>query len=584
MTRALDGARVALYARYSSDQQREASIEDQIRVCQEGIARLGEPASITPFTDYAISGTHTDRSGLTMLVEQIRQGVIDAVVVEDLSRLSRDFDDAAVMFEELRAAGVRIIGVSDGVDTGVEGAMFMARIRTVVNAEYIDQLRKKTHRGLVGRAKHGYATGNVGYGYRTLPEEVGGQVVGHRIEIDPETGPVVVRIFIMSRDGHSLSAIARALNADCIASPRERAKTRHKAKGWGPSTIRAILYNPKYAGVWVYNKQQWVTVKTTDPNNPMRKKKTRRPRERDVSEQVPSGGDGIREDLRIIEPDLWDAVQTRLAATKAKYTRRGRQGPGVDRHSYPLSGILRCGSCGTKFTIMSGASTGYYRCPSRKRNGTCTSRHSVKESVVREGILGTLEQTLVSPKALAYVRKQVAIQLGKAGPSREVVVREHRERLGRIEGEIEQLVTFIAKGNHSDYIATKLGDLEHQAKIERAALARLKTQSTAPLVLPNLDEITARVFDVRRLVAKNPKVARELLKQLFGDDGITMVAKDGLYVANGTLLPLVLLGGAKRETTRNQLNDSALFQRGSGDLLRDCNNVISLPFMWQQAA
>jgi len=121
--------------------------------------------------------------------------------------------------------------------------------------------------------------------------------------IDENQAPIIRRIFIEYHDGGALHRIARALNLEGIPSPRVGSK--HKYYGWGASTIRAILYNEKYAGTWRFKERQWVKVPGTNK---------RRPRTRAADEVITIE----RPDRRIIDAELWTAVRARLSAIHRK--------------------------------------------------------------------------------------------------------------------------------------------------------------------------------------------------------------------------------------------------------------------------
>jgi DNA invertase Pin-like site-specific DNA recombinase len=102
--------RAVIYARYSTDLQSEASIEDQVRLCRARIASEGWSLVIT-YTDHAISGASRLRPGYQKLLEDARAGSIDVVVAEALDRLSRDQEDIAALYKQLGFAGVRLVTI-----------------------------------------------------------------------------------------------------------------------------------------------------------------------------------------------------------------------------------------------------------------------------------------------------------------------------------------------------------------------------------------------------------------------------------------------------------------------------------------
>jgi DNA invertase Pin-like site-specific DNA recombinase len=119
-------ARAVIYARYSTEMQRAASIDDQVRLCRERIAREGWDF-VQVFADRAISGSSCLRPGYQNLLEAVRLGAVDVVVAEAMDRLSRDQEDIAGLYKRLKFAGVRIITLAEGevseLHVGLKGTM-----------------------------------------------------------------------------------------------------------------------------------------------------------------------------------------------------------------------------------------------------------------------------------------------------------------------------------------------------------------------------------------------------------------------------------------------------------------------------
>jgi site-specific DNA recombinase len=146
--------RAALYARYSSDRQRDASIDDQFRNCISFAEREGWTVEAR-YQDEAISGSRADRPGYRMLVGDAEAHKFDVLIVDDLSRLSRDEVEMKQLIRRLRFRNIRLIGVSDGFDSASKGAKVQATFRSLMNDMYLDDLREKTYRGLAGQALKG---------------------------------------------------------------------------------------------------------------------------------------------------------------------------------------------------------------------------------------------------------------------------------------------------------------------------------------------------------------------------------------------------------------------------------------------
>ena len=527
---------VAIYARFSSDRQRETSIEDQVRRCRDYIAQSGgDPEKAQVFSDFAISGAGLDRPGFEAMMNAIESQRVQVIVTEDLSRISRDFTDAAIIFRKLQFAQIPLIGVADGIDTSSKNAKLSFTVKSLVADLYLDDLRDKTLRGLEGRALAGYATGNTPYGYRTIAEvDEYGNTRGHRIEIDPDQAAILRRIFTEYVEGGSLLGIAKGLNQDGIPSPR--ARTRHKTKRWGRSSIRAILYNEKYSGLWKYKQRQWVKVPGTN---------RRVPRDRDASEVISSE----RPELRIIDHDLWEATRKRLASMKRKYTKKRSKERVISngKSNYLLSGILVCGQCDSPMVVHSGGKTKYYHCSGNRNKGICDNSRLVREKLIRTKLLAGIREQLSSQEGIAYVRKRVAEELGEFSRRIAAELKERRARLGRTEDKIRSLIEFLAQGERSDYITTALRDLEAHARAEKIEIDRLDRDSREPLRLPSLDEVATLVFDLEARFAQDPVAGRNQLRSWLKDELIRITPQaDGSWIAEGAIYPLVILCDSKK--------------------------------------
>jgi DNA invertase Pin-like site-specific DNA recombinase len=213
--------RAVIYARYSSEKQREASLEDQIRLCRERAASNGWDV-VQVYLDRAMSGATVLRPRYQALMMAAREGDFDILIAEALDRLSRDQEDIAALFKRLNHAGIRIVTLADGeineLHVGLKGTM---------NALFLKDLRAKTHRGLRGRAEAGQSAGGNAYSYHVLAR-IGPDsrpTVGER-EIVPHEATVIQRIFEAYASGSSPRRIAMDLNA----SPRRASRHGHPAR------------------------------------------------------------------------------------------------------------------------------------------------------------------------------------------------------------------------------------------------------------------------------------------------------------------------------------------------------------------
>lgn len=208
--------RVALYARFSSDLQRQTSIEDQLRAARTRAATEGWNI-VAERSDSAVSGStpFALRPGSKALLADALAGRFDVLIVEGLDRTFRDVGEQEQVIKRLEHRGIRVIGTSDGYDTQAKGRKVMRIARGLVNELYLDDLSEKTHRGLVGQFERGLSAGGRSFGYRT--QEAQG---GRRMVIDEAEATHVRWIFDRYAEGWSPVSIAHELNRLGVPAPR----------------------------------------------------------------------------------------------------------------------------------------------------------------------------------------------------------------------------------------------------------------------------------------------------------------------------------------------------------------------------
>jgi site-specific DNA recombinase len=167
--------RCAIYARYSSDLQRNSSIEDQIRKCKEFAERQGWIVLDDYIrSDAAISGAAlAGRGALRSLIEAAKKKPrpFDRILVEDTSRLARNLSDALSLVDKLDYYGVFVVSVSQGIDSQQKSARSLLTLDGMVDEQFLVALADKVHRGQEGRVLKGLNPGGRCYGYVNVPIE-----------------------------------------------------------------------------------------------------------------------------------------------------------------------------------------------------------------------------------------------------------------------------------------------------------------------------------------------------------------------------------------------------------------------------
>jgi site-specific DNA recombinase len=440
--------RYAIYARYSSDLQRQSSIEDQIRKCNEhGKAQGWIAVQDCIYTDEAISGVSTQRPGLQRMLSAAlsTRRPFDVILIDDTSRISRSLSDAVQLFEKLRFAGLRVIAVAQGIDTQSEQADVLVTVHGLVDSLYVKELSKKTHRGLEGAFLRGLHAGGRCFGYRNVPAEGGGV----RLEIEESEAAVVRRIFEMSASGLSLKRIAKALNADRVCPPRPRLTVKHAT--WAPTAIREMLRRDVYAGRLIWNRSRFIKVPGTN-------KRVARPRPR--SEWQTSE----RPDLRIVNDALWQAVQVRQAKMQHLYGGH----PGLLNRSASsgnlLTGFIKCGLCGGNLVIVTGRKRRHamYGCPQHWYRGACANGLRIRQTELESGLLHELQTALSKPAAISHILDEFKRQLKSA----QVAFSKGRdgieERKEEIDVELARLIAAVAESGHSAALLAAIAEREQE--------------------------------------------------------------------------------------------------------------------------
>ncbi len=494
--------RVAIYARFSSALQREASIEDQERLCRERAAREGWRV-VEVFADRAISGASMLRPGLQALLESAQAGKIDVVIAEALDRLSRDQADVAALFKRLSFAGVAIVTLAEGevseLHVGLKGTM---------NQLFLKDLAAKTRRGLRGRVEQGLSGGGNSYGYKVVRRlgADGTPVTGER-EIDAAEAAVIRRVFRDFADGLSPRAIAQRLNAEGVPGPRgalwrDTAIRGHRTRGTG------LINNELYIGRLVWNRLRYVK----DPETGRRVSR-QNPPEAWITIDVP--------EMRIVDDTLWDRVKARqdaiageprVQAIKATEFWKKR------RQTRLLTGLLRCGCCGGGF-----ASVGkdYVACAAARKLGTCEQRRSFRRAELEDAVLDLLRNRLMQPDAVAeFVRAFSAEMNAQRGDDSAARSRQEAERAA-LKRKLDGLYDAIAEGLRTPGLKDKLEGLEARVTALDEALA---APAPSPVRLhPNLSELYRRKVTELAATLTDPGIRVQALEVVRGlIEGVTV--------------------------------------------------------------
>jgi DNA invertase Pin-like site-specific DNA recombinase len=497
--------RTALYARFSTDRQSEASVEDQFRVCERLAGREGFDI-VHRFEDRGISGGTTKRPGYQALLRAARRREFEVIVAEDLKRLWREQAEQWRAIKEFIDLSIAIVTAS-GIDSRQQNFEIIASVIGAAGELERKEAAYRTRRGLEGRAVAGKPTGGKAYGYIAARDSGTGE-----LEVNEAEAAVVRRVFEMYAEGMSPRAIAGRLNEEGVPSPGatwKRTARRRDAK-WLASAVHGeedrgsgILNNRRYVGVVVWGRTQWRRGAADSS------KRHRTMNAKPMHE-------ALDERLRIVPQSLWDRVKVRQAEQRRTVGARvkgalGRNAAGAGRPSrYPLSGLLRCAECGASYTMADGRA---YACASHVNGAACTNTIRVARTLAEDRILASVKADLRDPAVIAEAERRFARAMAeRMKPDTRALA-----RIAELEREVGNLVGAIAGGvlKASPALGRRLAATEEE-------LARLKAaqQARAPVVARIAPRVAERferiVTDLEMRLQRDPERSRAALIEAIG--------------------------------------------------------------------
>ena len=529
--------RVALYARYSSDNQRDASIEDQLRLCREYAKKQGWHV-VEGYNDRAVSGASLIRPGIQALLTDASRGLFDVVLAEALDRISRDQEDVAGVYKRLTFAGIKIVTLSEGEIThlhvGLKGTM---------NALFLKDLADKTRRGIRGRVEQGKSGGGLCYGYRPVTKlDAKGEPIRGDRAINEGEAEIIRRIFHEFAAGKSPRAIVRDFNAKRVLGPH--------GGTWMDTTIRGhasrgtgILNNELYIGKLVWNRLRYV-------KNPDTGKRISRinPKSEWIIQDVP--------ELRIVEDSVWEAAKCRQAALAIEFQESiqavrktfANRLNGQHRKRFLFSGLLSCGMCGGNYVVIQ---NDRYGCANHFRRGACKNGHTVKRDVIEMRIFDGLKKILVTPQAAEKAVRDFQVETNRLNHERRAAAEADKRTLERVERQIEKAVDTIVDGGKSPALLDRLGKLERE-KAE-ASFRLANAPQDFPDVHPNMAEVYRAKIERLSEALEDPEAAleaAELIRSLVSKVSLLPGPKRGdvLATLHGDLAGILTLVGQKNKS------------------------------------
>ena len=514
----------ASYSRYSSDQQREDSITDQQRKCHEAAERNGH--RILPefeYADGAVSGTKLHRDGLDAMLRGAEAGEFHVLYFHSLSRLARESVITMPMLKRLvYNHRVRIVSVTEGIDSDRDNWEVIASIMSLLHERYIKELAENVFRGQEGTVLAEFAVGDHRFGFKTEP--IPGSEATRRgrhakprmtYVIDETTAPWVIRIFDwFVKERRSLNWIARELN-------RRGAPKDHRAwtPDWSHGLVTSLLSCPKYIGIWPWGENKNV-------RDPETGKIRQEPRPEEECEKwtrhLPY--------LRIIEQEVFDKAQELLEENYERSAENrssdGRLKGGASTHPrHLLSGLIRCGQCGSKFHV-GGTNSKYMFCP-RHHRGTCLCQTQLRRDRAERMILDEIGSRILSNSDWFQAAYDRTVKVWRQAVDRvPAELSCAQQALADLDRRIERLVDRIERGLDDPDVEHRLGDRRSERRKLRKRVEKLQQANEHCGPEPTVEWVQERLRDLSDTLRGDAPAAAYALRDLLGGQIVVAEIRD----------------------------------------------------------
>ena len=433
--------KAAIYARYSSDNQREESLDAQIRAATEFAQRNGYTI-VKTYTDHAKTATSDNRPGFQQMFKEIDSGLFQAVIVHKLDRFSRSRVDSAIYKEALRKHNIRLVSVLEYFDNSPESVVLESVLEGF--AEYFSRnLSREVMKGMRETAHQCKHTGGIPpLGYDVGPER--------RYVINETEAEAVKLIFDSFAAGYGYKKI-------CVQLKGKGFKSK-KGKDFTPTSLHDILRNEKYTGLYIFNRT--VSKVCGSRNNHASK----------AAEDIIRIPDGMP---AIISKELFSAVRKKMGNSKLNAQNKAIE-------TYLLSGKIVCGECGAAMVGHTSNNSGRnktkystYHCGNRYRTKNCSNK-PVNRDEIEKVVLQNLQQKLSSQSAIEHLADNILAHYQKihSGVNREIELAHKQQKA--IEKKIQNIVSAIASGTFSTSLKSALESLENEKAAMTATIHSLQ--------------------------------------------------------------------------------------------------------------
>lgn len=435
------------YIRYSSENQRDESLEAQMRAIKEFANSKGYEI-VRVYEDKAKSATTDKRPQFLQMIKDAEKELFDVVIVHKLDRFSRNKYDSALYKRKLKQYGIKLISVTEQLDDSPESVILESVIEGM--AEYYSKnLARETMKGLKENAYKCKHTGGLApLGYDITSDK--------KYAINEREAESVKLIFDMYISGYTQAQMVNELNA--------RGFKTKVGSMFKSNSIHSILTNEKYTGVYIYNKSA----------------------KKDVFGRRNSHSYKDESEIIKIEGGMPQIISKEIFLKAQEVLKSRKRAPGVNKakESYLLSGIIRCGCCGKAYQGNRRKAKNKpryvsYRCSYRKITSSkvCDNKE-IRKEYIEEYVLSELERKIFSDEAIVYlvegINKNIQKQNRVDNDKKEVLVKELKE--------IDNIVIAITNGFVQEEFKIKMDELKGRKSDIEYKLIQFKSNELTQIV------------------------------------------------------------------------------------------------------
>lgn len=488
------GLRLAIYARVSTEEQREGqTIDSQISELERFSREKGWLIAGT-YKDAGWSGGVMERPELDRLRDDAQKGVFDGVLINDVDRLARDVAHLGVIKRDLEKKGVKVIFRKLPSDASPTYNLMVNILGSFAEFER-ELISDRTRRGRRHKVevRKQYLGSNTAYGYRYTPKDKTAGKEGV-LEVASEESTVVRQMFEwVDQEGLSARRVLSRLNELKIPPKKGAAQ-------WAKSSVLRILRCETYAGVWHYNKFQGCEPKNPEASPRYRKRSKCSVRRRPRNEWVPLA---LPESLRIVPQERWERVQQQL-------DRNITFSPRNEKHAYLLKGLVRCGACGARYGGDPCHGRFYYRCIAR-----CKKMPSIAEWLLDDAVKEAVRDVMVKPEVILRPLRELDRAEADERRQRTQSAKDAGQALARLAAEEGR----ILEAYRTEIITpAQLGQQLEMIKTKRAVLELQRSETRPEQTMPP-DQVERAVTDycaeaVRNFTTLTHERWREFLRTI----------------------------------------------------------------------